>query len=135
MLKALDRQIPAMRQIFPALAVPSKGWLRAVREAMGMSQRDVAAKIGIKQQPYAAFELREVKGTITIESLQRAAGALDCDVVYFLVPKQGVASNFSELAAQHDPGLEHLRATEHSMGLEGQGVGDLAPKKPEQDTP
>ncbi len=53
---------------------------------------------------------------------------MDCDLVYFIVPKSGTAKSFSELAQQKDPGLRHLHASEHSMALEDQAVGDLDPK-------
>jgi DNA-binding XRE family transcriptional regulator len=73
-LKGLDRQLPAMQQAHLGLEVPSKGWLRAVRGALGLTQRKVAAKLRMKQQPYAAIEEREMSGTVTLETLRRAAG-------------------------------------------------------------
>lgn len=118
LLKGLDEHLPTMRT-FP---VPARGWLRAVRDALGLSQRQVAKKLGMRQQPYAAMEEREKGGTVTLETLERAAGALDCDLVYYLVPKPGLAQTFTELAAKHDPAQAHRRATEHSMALEGQGA-------------
>lgn len=59
-------------------------------------------------------------------SLQRAAEAMDCDLVYYLVPR---AKSFGELATRLDPAFAHLQASEHSMALEGQAVGDLPPAK------
>lgn len=59
-----------------------------------MSQTAAAAKADIKQQALAQFETREVKGTITLESLAYAADALDCEVVYFLLPKARAAVSF-----------------------------------------
>jgi predicted DNA-binding mobile mystery protein A len=131
-LKGLDRQLPAMQQAHLGLEVPSKGWLRAVRGALGLTQRKVAAKLRMKQQPYAAIEEREMSGTVTLETLRRAAGALDCELVYFLVPRPGVARSFEELAMKHNPAQANLRATEHSMALEGQAVHKLLPSKPDQ---
>jgi len=55
---------------------------------------------------------------------------MDCELVYFVVPRAGVADTFTALAAQHDPDRAHLIATEHSMSLEGQAVGDLTPPRP-----
>ena len=48
---------------------------------------------------------------------------MECEVVYFVVPRVGVAESFAELAARHDPARVHLAATEHLMALEGQAVG------------
>jgi len=75
----------------------------------------------VKRQSFAQFEVAEERGSISIASLRRAAGAMDCELVYFLLPREPVAGTFVELARVHDPALRHLGATEHSMGLKGQG--------------
>src|ERR1017187_279129 len=107
---------------------PTRGWLRAAREAIGLTQSQMAKKLGMKQQAYANIEVREQKEKVTLETLRRAAGALDCDLVYALVPKKGVAQTFSDLATTHDPNVAMRTATEHSMSLEGQGQRGIAPK-------
>lgn len=107
---------------------PGKGWLRAVRDAIGMQQSEVAKAIGVKRQSYTQLEQAEANRTITLKSLDKAAEAMDCEVVYFLVPKLTAGRTYAELAQIHDPMYKHLRKTEHSMALEGQAVGDL--KKP-----
>ena len=121
--QGLDKDIEAL-QVAAKLTKsrPTRGWLRAVRAAIGLSQKAVAEKAGIKQQAVVQWENREAKGTITLESLERAATAMDCDLVYYLVPRSGVAGSFAELAKRHDPDGAHRRATEHSMALEGQVV-------------
>ncbi|MBL9208801.1 MAG: hypothetical protein JNN01_27195 [Opitutaceae bacterium] len=50
---------------------------------------------------------------------------MECEIVYFLIPRTGVAKSFAELALRFDPELKHLQASEHSMALEGQVAGDL----------
>jgi predicted DNA-binding mobile mystery protein A len=107
---------------------PTKGWLRAVRQALGLTQSQMAKKLGMSQQAYANIEVREQKEKITIETLRRAACALDCDLVYALVPRKADAPTFSELAAKYDSDLARRKATEHSMALEGQGRSIVAPK-------
>lgn len=114
-----------------SLGKPAGGWLRAVRQALGLAQASVAKKAGISQQAYAQFERGEAAGSLSVGNLQRAAEAMDCELVYCLVPRAGRAKSFGELAARLDPDFAHLQATEHSMSLEGQAVGDLpAPKPP-----
>lgn len=51
---------------------------------------------------------------------------MDCDLVYYLVPR---ATSFGELATRLDPTFGYLQASEHSMALEGQAVGDLPPPR------
>ena len=99
-----------------AAALPAKGWLRAVREAVGLRQSEVAARIAVRRQSLAQFERSEEKGSISIESLRRAAGAMDCELVYFVIPR-GEAGSFAGLARRHDPSQRHLRATDQSMML------------------
>lgn len=113
-----------------ALGKPAGGWLRAVRQALGLAQASVAGKAGITQQAYAQLERGETAGTLSVGNLQRAAEAMDCDLVYFLVPRAGRAESFGKLATQLDPAFVHLQASEHSMALEGQAIGDLPAPKP-----
>jgi predicted DNA-binding mobile mystery protein A len=102
--------------------------LRAVREAIGANQHAVAKRMGVKRQSYARLEETEARASISLASLQKAAEAMDCEVIYYLVPRQAVAGNYAELARKHDPNFKHLQAAEHSMALEDQAVGDLKPK-------
>jgi len=100
---------------------PAKGWLLAVREGLGLSRAAVAKRLTLSPSAIAAFEQSEARGTISLQSLRKVADALDCEVVIKLVPKGG--QSFIDLAAQHDPEMANLRATEHSMKLEAQGSG------------
>jgi predicted DNA-binding mobile mystery protein A len=101
---------------------PARGWLRAVRQAIGITQRRVAEKAGATRQSYAQFEISEAKGSISIGSLRRAAEAMDCELVYFIVPRASAGGSYRSLAAIHDPLAIHMKATEHSMSLGGQGA-------------
>lgn len=123
----LDARTPALRHAQTAAQKPARGWLRAVRSALGLSQAKVAKKVATTRQAYADLEAAEQRGAISLNSLQRAAEAMDCELVYFVVPRESVARTYGELARRHDPAFKHLQATEHSMALENQGVGDLPP--------
>jgi len=106
----------------PAAAKPARGWLRAVREAIGLTQSVVAARIGVKRQSYAQLETAEERGSITIASMNRAAEAMGCELVYFIIPRDSVAGSYSELAQINDPVAAHLKATDQSMALKGPGA-------------
>jgi predicted DNA-binding mobile mystery protein A len=107
---------------------PAKGWLRAVRSALGLSQDFVAKKLGTKRQAFTQMEAAELRGAISLRSLERAAEAMGCELVYFIVPRRASGDSFAELAREFDPAFKHLQASEHSMALEGQEVGDLRQK-------
>jgi len=126
--QGLDKRLPQLQKAKESAVRPTRGWLRAVREAIGAKQDAVAKRIGVKRQSYAHLEATEAQGSISLSSLQKAADAMDCEVIYYLVPKPAVAANYTELAKRHDPTFKHLKATEHSMALEDQAVGDLKPK-------
>jgi hypothetical protein len=60
---------------------------------------------------------------------------MECELVYFVLPRETIAQTFAELAQRHDPSRQHLVATEHSMALEGQAVGDLKPHRTPKTAP
>lgn len=103
-----------------ALARPSRGWVKAIREALGMTTAQLAKRLGVVQSRVIAIEQSEAKGTITLNSLEKAAQALDCRLVYTLVPRKPLDELVLERA-------EHLakrkiKSTRHSMALEDQSV-------------
>jgi predicted DNA-binding mobile mystery protein A len=126
--RGLEQRLPTLRAAQVAARKPARGWLRAVRDAVGLSQHEVASRLGVTRQSYAGLETAEACGAISLNSLERAAGAMDCELVLFLVPRESAARSFGDLARRHDPDFKHLQASEHSMLLEGQAVGDLKPK-------
>ena len=124
--RGLEQRLAILKEARFAATRPARGWLRAVRDAIHLSQEDIAKKLQVKRQSYAQLEAAEERGAISLASLQRAAEALDCEFVYFILPRDGVARTYTELAQIHDPAFKHLQASEHSMALEGQAVSDLA---------
>ncbi|SRR5579875_517987 len=99
-------------------APPARGWIKAIREALGMSSEQLARRLAIKQPTLAAIERSEARCTIQLATLQRAAEALDCTLIYALMPKQkltDIARARARMVA-----ARRLRAVEHSMKLENQ---------------
>jgi hypothetical protein len=80
----------------------------------------------VKRQSYAQFENAEERGSITLASLRRAAEAMDCELVYFVAPRESVARTYAGLARVHDPMARHLDATRQSMNLKGEAGADEA---------
>ncbi len=66
---------------------PCGDWLRLVREARGETLKEVAARLGIHPTTVLRVELGEARGAVQLETLRRFASALDCDVLYSLVPR------------------------------------------------
>jgi predicted DNA-binding mobile mystery protein A len=68
------------------------------------------------------LEKAEAEDRITLKSLRTAANALDCDLVYALVPKAGTMEDLIENRARAQARKQVL-GVEHSMALEDQAVG------------
>ena len=68
------------------LAVPVKGWIKAIRDSLGMTAAQLANRMGISQSTLTAMEKAEARGAIQLSSLRRAAEAMNCTLVYALVP-------------------------------------------------
>ncbi len=100
---------------------PANGWISAIRHAIGMSSVQLAERLGITRSSLHKLEEREVDGGATLEILQRAADAMDCDLVYALVPRSGSLTRSVEARASHVARRLAARAG-HSMSLEEQTV-------------
>ncbi|MBK5105582.1 MAG: mobile mystery protein A [Burkholderiales bacterium] len=100
---------------------PGGGWVRAIREALGMTQAQLAARLDISRQSLQGLERAEANRRITLDSLDRLAKAMDCRLVYALVPEEGSLDDVRARRAQ-EVANEMLKSTEHSMKLEAQGV-------------
>ena len=59
------------------MSPPPDGWLRTVRDGLGISQREAAAAAGVTQQAFDQFEAGELRASITLERLQKAGASRD----------------------------------------------------------
>jgi len=115
-LSQLDRSLEFVRSLMPR---PSGGWIASVREALGLSKRQVGKKMRASGQAIQQFEKAEAEDRITLRALRRVAGAMGCELVYVLVPKSG---SFAELAEQptREQTDRDVKSVVHTMALEDQ---------------
>jgi predicted DNA-binding mobile mystery protein A len=106
---------------------PSGGWIHAIRASLGMSIQQLAVRMGIAKQSVARLEANEVSNAITLKSLRKAAEALNCRLVYVLVPNEGSLQGILDKQALLKA-KDIVSAVDHSMQLEAQGVGNLQQK-------
>jgi predicted DNA-binding mobile mystery protein A len=111
----------------PSVRRPQRGWLRAVREALGITIREVARKMRKTPQTVASFEKSEAANRITLQTLQHYAEAMDCELVYAIVPKAGSLGQLAEKRARHTAERD-VRAVEHTMALEDQAASGIQDK-------
>lgn len=105
--------------------LPRLGWVRAVRDALGMSTRQLAARMNVAQPTVVHLEQSEANGTIQLATLRRAADAMNCDLVYALVPREGTLEATVLRQAQRRASSV-VSAVDRSMALEDQAVTDPA---------
>ena len=116
----LDGHFQEWQQI-RGLARPPRGWVRAIREALGMSAAALAGRLGTTPGAVTRLEQSEAANRIRLETLRRAADALGCDLVYLLVPRRPLTAVVRDRARE----LAHwqVAATEQTMLLEHQATG------------
>ncbi|MDO8518613.1 MAG: mobile mystery protein A [Deltaproteobacteria bacterium] len=118
--KRLDEHLPNWKSVNLAYR-PRKGWIKAIREALGMSSRQLAIDMGKANSEILGMEQREEKGTISLQTLEKAALALHCRLVYALVPEADSLETLVHFRATQ-AAEKIVSATANSMSLEDQKV-------------
>jgi|SRR5579872_3314839 len=120
-IRHLDKRFSSLRPL-AKLQRPAKGWLRAIRDALGMTTAQYARRLGVSQPRIVELEKSEQGGSVTLNTLQRAAEALGCRVVYVLVPERPLAEVVQKQAERVAD--RQAKAIEQTMRLEDQAVND-----------
>jgi predicted DNA-binding mobile mystery protein A len=122
-LNQLDRSLGPYRAAGKILR-PPKGWIRAIRQALGVSSGELARRLGTSRQLPLQLEKGEAADSITLRSLRGVADALDCDLVYALVPRADSMQELIETRARAKA-KKNVLDVEHSMALEDQAAGRI----------
>jgi predicted DNA-binding mobile mystery protein A len=99
------------------------GWIRLIREALGMSAKQLAQKVGIDQSRISRLEKAEVEGDLKLSSLKKIAEGLNMRFVYFFVPEEGLEQMMYDQAraiAQN-----RLNKVTQTMRLEDQELSEM----------
>jgi predicted DNA-binding mobile mystery protein A len=115
--KTIKQQRP---KVIPML--PNKGWIAALRSALGMSQRQLGERVGMKQQMIDRIEKAEPTGNVTIKQLRNVAEGLGCVFVYGIFPEESLEKLVEDRAREKS--LKLLNEVGHSMLLEDQDVSE-----------
>ena len=99
--------------------VPPIGWIKAIRNGIGMSMEQLGKKLSITKQGVMDIEKREKEGAITIKSMQEIAKAIDMQFVYGFVPKAGSLEQMIETRAL-EMATKIVERTSTTMKLEDQ---------------
>jgi predicted DNA-binding mobile mystery protein A len=101
------------------VAPPPTGWIKAIRNAIGMSMLQLGNRLSITKQSVQDIERREKDGSITIKALREAARALDMQLIYGFVPNDGSLELLIERKAK-ELATQIVMRTNNTMKLEDQ---------------
>jgi predicted DNA-binding mobile mystery protein A len=104
---------------------PPSGWVKAIRGALGLSIRQLADRVGVGHGSINQIEKREPKRRVTLESLDQIARAMDCKLVYAIVPQEAGAQ-LEDIINQRakEAATKIVKSVAHSMRLEAQGTSE-----------
>lgn len=114
-----------------AFRSPPKGLVRAVRDALGMTGRQLAGRLQVNKQRISRIEHDEKTGKIKLETLQKVAEALHCDFVYGFIPRNSLEQTVRNQARQ--VAERRMARTNQTMRLEKQELGKKEQEKALQD--
>ncbi|HLC07545.1 MAG TPA: mobile mystery protein A [Candidatus Babeliales bacterium] len=132
--KLMRKQVQESLNDFLMLAqkpIPPKGWIRTIRDALGMSSSVLAKRLNCNRANVTLMEQREKKGSISLETLEQVAKALDCKLIYCLVPIESLDKTLEKQARL--VARKRVKAINHSMKLEQQGLNQKQLQQQEDD--
>jgi predicted DNA-binding mobile mystery protein A len=122
--RTLDQRLAQLRPVAQLAAKPPLGWIRSIRQSLGMTAAQLAERMGVSQPRIIALERAEAEGAVTLKSLKRAAEALNCRLVYAFVPNEPLEQVVRDRARV--VAGERLAGVEHNMRLENQATSSEA---------
>ena len=117
--KNLDRRLSPLRKTNDLLR-PPRGWVKAIREALGMTTAQLARRTGVSQPRVAQLEKAEIEDSVTLRTLRDVAEGLGCTLVYALVPNEPLDATVR--ARAREIAEEQIARTHHTMRLENQAL-------------
>ncbi len=130
--KLMQKQIQEVLDNLGEIAtMPQHGWIRVIRDALGMSSHALAKRMGCSQANIASIEKRERSRTISLQTLDQVAKAMNCTLVYYLVPEKPLNQLLEDQARR--VAKRQIKLINHSMKLEQQGLTKKQIKQQEDD--
>lgn len=113
LLKQLDQQLARLKKQ-SAYTPPKQGWVRTIRKAFGMTIKQLAKRLQVDPSRVVKIETSEIKGAVTLRTLQAVAKSFDCQFVYCFIPnttlEQTIATQAKQTATEH---VKHIGQSLH----------------------
>lgn len=116
---------------FANRSIPKKGWVRTIRDALGITSTILADRLKCSRSNIASMEKSEIKGSISLATLEQVAKAMDCKLVYCFVPIESLDKILENQARKI--AKKRIKIVNHSMRLEQQGLNPKQLKQEEDD--
>lgn len=122
----LDRSLAPLHGLRSTAGAQS-GWISEIRRALGLTDAQLAKRLGVVPSTVSAYQENERAGTITLNSLIKAGDVLDCDLVYALVPRTSLRETIDNRL--REKALQRVRAVGVTMALEDQSIDNQTIKR------
>jgi len=109
-------------KLLGAISMPPEGWVRTMRNALGMSGLQLAHRVSVTKARISRLEHDELQGNVTLKSMRSMAKAMNCRFIYAIVPEQEVESLIKKQATEK--AREQVAAASAHMALEAQTLSD-----------
>ena len=106
------------------LQIPTEGWVRTTRTALGMTGAQLARRAGVAKSYISRVERAEPEGAVTLRSMQQYAAAMNCRFVYAIVPEDSVEGVIERRAREKSTQI--VASAGRQMALEAQQLGEAA---------
>jgi predicted DNA-binding mobile mystery protein A len=116
--RQLERRLAPLRNM--TLVAPPKGWIKAIRDSLGMTARQLASRMRLAPSRIPVIEEAETTGSTTLRTLRHAAAAMNCAFVYVFVPIEPLDDILRERAMQK--ARKDVSRLDHTMRLENQAL-------------
>lgn len=117
----LDGKLKPLKN-FVATGLSNIGWIKTVREALGMTSSQLAMRAGLSQSRISHLEKAEEDGNIKLSTMHNIAKGLGMEFVYGFVPKDTLESMVREQARKI--AMDRMKRLNHTMRLELQELSD-----------
>lgn len=121
-IKQLDAQLKEWQKLNRKYGKPRTGWIKTLRVALYMSAEQFAARLGLSRARINQLENAEIHDSLTLRSLKEAANALECELVYAIVPRGRLTLEEIIKTRADQIAQERIARVGHSMSLESQTV-------------
>ena len=118
-IRALDKKtsdLKSAKNIVPQ----SSGWIKTVREAIGMTVSQLATRLGVTQPRITKMESNE--DNLKLSTMKKAAEAMNCEFVYYFNPRTTFQDLVDEQAQKK--AAEVLKTVNVNMALENQEIAE-----------